>query len=57
LEFCDVRLLNLDAFIGKAVFIAPVAAKAPTSTDEDEQPLERQWKAAPNSFKGKHVDC
>ena len=40
LEFRDVRLLNLDAVIGNAVFIAPIAAKAPTSTDEDEQPLE-----------------
>jgi len=46
LEFRDVRLLNPDAFIGNAVFIAPVDAEAPTSTDEDEQPLERQWEAA-----------
>ena len=37
MEFRDVRLLNPDTFIGNAVFISPVAAEAPASTNEDEQ--------------------
>lgn len=45
LEFREVRLLNPDAFIGNAVFVAPVAANAPVAEGE-EQPLEQQWEAA-----------
>jgi Integrase zinc binding domain len=47
LEFRDVRLFSPDAFIGNAVFVAPIAADAPNlaATDE-EQPLEQQWEAA-----------
>jgi hypothetical protein len=44
-EFRNVRLLDPEAFIGNAVFAAPIAADV-LITRDDEQSLEQQWEAA-----------